>query len=104
MDDADAVLTEEPCQNSPPEGETPAEHATGRRWGFPHGRSEPRPRQADNRIADEVLAILAQAALENEQIDKEVIPRLIMHAAVMVSLFKIGSDGRTIYTISSRTG
>ena len=30
----------------------------------------PRPRQAENRIADEVFAISAEAALENEQIDK----------------------------------
>ena len=69
MDD-DAVLTEEPRQNSPPEGERPVEHATGRRWRLPHGCSEPRPRQAQNRIADEVLTISAEAALENEQIDK----------------------------------
>ena len=69
MDD-DAVLTEELRQNSLPEGERPAEHATGRRWRLPHGCSEPRPRQAQNRIADEVLTISAEAAVENVQIDK----------------------------------
>ena len=70
MDDGDAVLTGEPRQNSPPEGERAAEHATGRRWELPHGCSEPRPRQAENRIADDVLTIFAEAAVENEQIDK----------------------------------
>ena len=71
MDD-DAVLTEEPRQNSPPEGEKLAEHATGRRWRLPLGRREPRPRQAENGIEDEVLTVSAEAALENEQIDKAV--------------------------------
>ena len=42
----------------------------GRRWELPHGCSEPRPRQAEIRIADEVLTTSAQAALESEQIDK----------------------------------
>ena len=42
----------------------------GRRLGMPQGCSEPRPQQAEIRIADEVLAILAEAALENKQIDK----------------------------------
>ena len=69
MDD-DAVLTEEPRHNSPPKKERPAEHATGRRWRLPHGCSEPRPRQAQNGIEDEVLTISAEAAVENEQIDK----------------------------------
>ena len=55
MDDAEEVLTEEPRQNSPPDGERPAEHAPGRRWDLPHGCSEPRPRQAEIRTADEVL-------------------------------------------------
>ena len=71
MDD-DAVLTGELRQNSPPEGERPAKHATRRRWGFPLGRREPRPRQAENGIEDEVLTVSAEAALENEQIDKAV--------------------------------
>ena len=34
------------------------------------GCSEPRPQQAKIWIADEVLAILAEAALENELVDK----------------------------------
>ena len=38
--------------------------------GLPPGCSEPRPLQMNIRVADEVLAILAVAALENEQIDK----------------------------------
>ena len=37
---------------------------------MPQGCSEPRPHQAKIGIADEVLTILAEAALENQQIDK----------------------------------
>ena len=42
----------------------------GRKWRMPQCCSEPRPHQAEIRIADEVLTILAEAALENQQIDK----------------------------------
>ena len=38
--------------------------------GLPHGCSEPRQQQAEMRIADGFLTILAEAALENEQMDK----------------------------------
>ena len=37
---------------------------------MPQCCSEPRPHQAEIRIAEEVLTILAEAALENQQIDK----------------------------------
>ena len=69
--DHDAVLTEEPRQNSPPEGERPAEHATGRRWVAPT-RPKRAPDLGRRRIESQVqlLTILAEAALENEQIDK----------------------------------
>ena len=70
MDDADVVLTEEPRQNSPPEGEMPAENVPGRKWRLPHGCSEPRFREAKIRIAETVLTTFVEAALENEQIDK----------------------------------
>ena len=68
VDDADAVLTEEPRQNSS-KGERPVENVPGRKRGLPHGRSEPRPWQVEIRITDEVLTTSAEAALENEQID-----------------------------------
>ena len=55
---------------------------------LPHGRSEPRLRQAENRIADEVLAILAEAALENEQIDKA------MAAMGIAQNFEEGGESR----------
>ena len=42
----------------------------GRKWRMPQGCSELRPHQAETGIADEVLTILAEAALENQQIDK----------------------------------
>ena len=38
--------------------------------GLPHGCSGAQPQQREIRIADEVLTILAEAALENEQIGK----------------------------------
>ena len=40
MDHADAVQTEEPRQNSPPEGERPASMRQEADGGLPHGRSE----------------------------------------------------------------
>ena len=61
--------TEELSWNLPHEDERPTENVTGRTWRLPCGCSEPQPQQVI-RIADEVLAILAEAALENEQIDK----------------------------------
>ena len=48
----------------------PTENVMGKKWWLPHGRSEPRQQQAEIRIADEVLTILAEVALENDQIDK----------------------------------
>ena len=61
---------EEPRQNLPHEKKRPTEYVTGSKWGLPHGCSGPRSQQAEIRIADEVLTILAEAALKNEQIDK----------------------------------
>ena len=69
MDDADAVMTEEPRQNSS-QGERPAENVPGRKRWLPHGRREPRPRKTEIRIEDEVLTTSAEAAPENKQIDK----------------------------------
>ena len=46
------------------------ERMPGENWSLPHECSEPRPRDNRTRIADEVLTILSEAALENEQIDK----------------------------------
>ena len=71
MDDADAVLTEEPRQNSPPEGERSAGHVTGRRWEVPLGRSEP-PTSAggeSNRRCS-FGDLCRSSAGKNEQIDK----------------------------------
>ena len=65
MDDADEVL-----RDGPPQGERTTENVIGRRWGLPHGCSEPRPRQGEIRITDEVSTVLTEAALENEQDDK----------------------------------
>ena len=70
MDDADVALADEPRQHAPPQGESTTEIVTRRRCELPHGCSEPRPRQAEIRIADKVFSMLAKAALENEHIDK----------------------------------
>ena len=59
-----------PCQNLPHEKERPTENVAGRKWRLPQGCSEPMPQQAEIRTADEVLTILAEPALENEQIHK----------------------------------
>ena len=82
-DDAEAVLPEEPNQDSNSTGQEPEEPppldeerppeespALRRRWSPPPGRSEPPPLQMKIRVADEVLTVLAEAALENEHIDK----------------------------------
>ena len=67
--DEDGDGAEELRWNFPHEEERPTGNVTGRTWRLPCGCSEPRPQQVI-RIADEVLAILAEVALENEQIDK----------------------------------
>ena len=43
---------------------------------------------------------LEQSSSKKLEADHVVIPWLIMHAAVMVSLFQIGSDGRTTHARS----
>ena len=60
-------------------GERSAENLLERKWRLPHGCSESRPRQAEIRIADEIMTILPEAALENEQIDKAMVAMGIPH-------------------------
>ena len=62
----DAGVDAESCYYKPSREEK--SHPSGRRWGLPHGCSEPRPQQIQ--ITNEVLTILAEAALENRQIEK----------------------------------
>ena len=63
----DAGVDAESCYKPPREEKS---HPPGRRWGLPHGCSEPRPQQTEIQITYEVLSILAEAALENRQIEK----------------------------------
>ena len=67
-DNGDGI--EELRQNLPHEKERLTENVTGAMWGLPRGCSGPWLQQAEIRIADEVLTVLAEAALENEQIGK----------------------------------
>ena len=56
----DEGVDAESCCNPPREERS---HPPGRRWGVPHGSTEPRPQQIQ--ITNEVLTILAEAALEH---------------------------------------
>ena len=51
--DEDGDVAEELRQNVPHEKGRPTEKVTERKWGLPHGCSEPRPQPAEIRIADE---------------------------------------------------
>ena len=63
----DAGVDAESCYKPPREEKS---RPPGRRSGLPHGCSEPRPQQTEIQITNEVLTILAEAALENRQMDK----------------------------------